>query len=97
MDKNEPWGIMKDFLSGVANGIVGGFRDIARMIAGQDTETEHAPGSVNNPEVKTPYPGSPPPTMKWKKNDIKKWMVSNGVEYNSGDTKKDLIQKIGWS
>ena len=97
MDKNEPWYMMKGFFSGVANGIVDGCRDIAKMIVGQETETKHMPGSVKTPEVKTPYPGSTPPTLNWKKTDIRTWMDVNAVQYNLGDTKKDLIQKIGWS
>ena len=98
MDKNEPWDIMRGFFTGIANGIVGGFRDIAKMMAfqmGEDIESK--PGSTKNPEVETPYPAPSTPTMKWKKNEIKKWMDVHGVAYNAGDTKKDLLQKISWS
>jgi len=30
------------------------------------------------------------------KKEIKVFMDDNGIEYNSGDTKSDLIQKITW-
>ena len=34
------------------------------------------------------------PTEENTKDEIKAWMDSNGLEYNSGDTKSDLIAKI---
>ena len=37
------------------------------------------------------------PTMKWKKREIKSWMDKKEIKYNSGDTKKDLLEKIKWN
>jgi len=37
------------------------------------------------------------PSMKWKKREIKSWMDKQNVKYNSGDTKKDLLDKIKWN
>ena len=37
------------------------------------------------------------PNMGWTKKQIKSYMDANKVKYNSGDTKKDLLQKLKWS
>ena len=37
------------------------------------------------------------PTMAWTKAQIKSYMVAQKIKFNSGDTKKDLLQKIKWS
>lgn len=37
----------------------------------------------------------PNPDDKWTKTQIKEYMDSNGIEYNSGDTKGDLLDKVG--
>ena len=37
------------------------------------------------------------PDKKWKKAEIKDYMKKQGIRYNSGDTKNDLLQKIKWN
>jgi hypothetical protein len=34
------------------------------------------------------------PTMVWNKKQIKNYMEANEIKFNSGDTKRDLIDKI---
>ena len=34
------------------------------------------------------------PDEKWTKTQIKEYMDSHGIEYNSGDTKEDLLDKV---
>ena len=36
------------------------------------------------------------PTMSNTKAEIKAYMDENGIEFNSSDTKADLLQKIEW-
>jgi len=36
------------------------------------------------------------PDKTWKKAEIKEYMSKQGIKYNSGDTKHDLLQKIKW-
>ncbi len=31
------------------------------------------------------------PTMAWKINDIREWMSDNDVDFNRGDSKKELL------
>ncbi len=46
----------------------------------------------------TPEPVSEPvvegPNDSWTKGKLKKYCDDNNVEYNSGDTKQDLLDKI---
>jgi len=42
--------------------------------------------------VKTANSG---PDDTWTKSQLKDYMDSNSIEYNSGDTKQDLLDKIG--
>ena len=35
------------------------------------------------------------PDDTWTKSQLKDYMDSDGIEYNSGDTKQDLLDKIG--
>jgi len=36
----------------------------------------------------------PKPNDKWTKTQIKEYMDSHEIEYNSGDTKGDLLDKV---
>jgi len=36
------------------------------------------------------------PSMNMKKTEIQEYMKEAGIDYNSGDTKADLIEKIKW-
>tara|TARA_Y100000310_G_scaffold31915_1_gene30258 strand:+ start:317 stop:562 length:246 start_codon:yes stop_codon:yes gene_type:complete len=38
---------------------------------------------------------SPSPSKSWTNAELKEYMDSNSIEYNSGDTKQDLLDKIG--
>ena len=35
------------------------------------------------------------PSSEWTKDELKAYMDDNGIAYNSGDTKQDLLDKIG--
>tara|TARA_B110000196_G_C21129376_1_gene657628 strand:+ start:148 stop:474 length:327 start_codon:yes stop_codon:yes gene_type:complete len=37
------------------------------------------------------------PTMTWTKKQITSYMEANSIKLNSGDTKRDLLDKIKWS
>ena len=37
------------------------------------------------------------PSMSWKKSELKAYCDEHGIEYNSGDTKSDLVEKIEWA
>ena len=51
-------------------------------------------GTPNSPSVVEPEPeSSTEPDSSWTKDDIKVWMDDNSIEYNSGDTKADLLIK----
>ena len=34
------------------------------------------------------------PTMAWKINDIREWMSENDVDFNRGDSKKELLARL---
>lgn len=50
-------------------------------------ENKPAPVETEGIEVNSP-------DDSWKKDDIKHWMETMKIEFNSGDTKADLLQKI---
>jgi hypothetical protein len=43
-------------------------------------------------EIKTPKKDSP--TMAWKINAIREWMSDNDVDYDRGDSKKELLARL---
>ncbi len=52
---------------------------------------------AHNHSVNTDDATAEMPNMGWTKKNIKSYMHANDVKYNSGDTKKDLLQKIKWA
>jgi len=34
------------------------------------------------------------PGMQWKINDIREWLSDNDVEYDRGDSKKELLARV---
>lgn len=34
------------------------------------------------------------PSMAWKINDIREWMSDNDVDYDRGDSKKELLARL---
>ena len=45
------------------------------------------------PEVEAPPEKSAEPSDGWTKDEIKAYMDANSIDYNSGDTKADLLAK----
>ena len=45
--------------------------------------------------ITTKKPESSSPNNSWTNAKLKDYMDSNSIEYNSGDTKQDLLDKIG--
>ena len=55
-----------------------------------DSVTENIPESEPVAYDETPQE----PTDDWTKDELKAFMDDNDIEYNSGDTKSDLLDKI---
>jgi len=51
------------------------------------------PEEVVEEVVEESPPKSSEPSDDWTKDEIKAWMDANNKEYNSGDTKADLLSK----
>ncbi|MAG59902.1 hypothetical protein CMO96_03895 [Candidatus Woesebacteria bacterium] len=52
------------------------------------------PSGAVAPEPEAPPEKSAEPSDGWTKDELKAYMDVNGIEYNSGDTKGDLLDKI---
>ena len=59
-----------------------------------DEELREAVEEVIGVEAKEEIAWTDKPTEENTKDEIKAWMDSNDCEYNSGDTKQDLLDKI---
>ena len=49
---------------------------------------------VDSPDSKKVESKSSSPSDSWTKEELKEYMVDNGIGFNSGDTKQDLLDKI---
>jgi len=47
----------------------------------------------DNPEPEAPPEKSVEPSDEWTKDELKAYMDANSIDYNSGDTKADLLAK----
>ena len=62
------------------------------MIDKADYDIVTAKEPAKEPAKKTANSG---PDDSWTKSDLKEYMDENSISYNSGDTKQDLLAKIG--
>ena len=64
--------------------------------SGSDASTDSEAGSGgDDSEGSNSESPSGEPSSEWTKDELKAYMDSNGIAYNSGDTKQDLLDKIG--
>ena len=69
-----------------------------RSIGGGHDKSEHVHDYSSDVKIKVESDFlAEDPNMGWTKKQIKSYMHANKIQYNSGDTKKDLLQKIKWS
>ena len=63
--------------------------------SGSDASTDSEEGSGgDDSEGSDSESPSGEPSSEWTKDELKAYMDSNSIEYNSGDTKQDLLDKI---